>query len=78
VLRVTGQSLTGAFLGDGSVLVIEEDADSPEGEAMRLRTKNGGQRDILSPVEDVLLKGRVVGGRDPPAQKELIDHSIGE
>ncbi len=78
LLRVMGQSLTSAWIGDGSVLVIEEDADPPDGEAVRLRAENGGPPDILAPVEDVLMQGCVVGGRDPPAQKVLIDRSIGE
>lgn len=34
LLRVTGQSMTGAWIGDGSVLVVKEDENPPDGEVV--------------------------------------------
>ena len=41
VLRVTGQSMTGAWIGDGSVLVVEEDENPTDGEVVVALLRGG-------------------------------------
>ena len=88
LLRVVGQSMTGARIEDGDILVVEEDEGPPDGtvvvallrgeevtvkrlyrdgEIVRLRPENGEHEEIIVPVEDVQVQGRVVYVLHPPA-----------
>jgi repressor LexA len=88
LLRVVGQSMIGARIEDGDLLVIEEDEDPPngtvvvallnggeevtvkklhrEGEMVRLKPQNGEHADIIVPVREVRIQGRVVHVVHPP------------
>ena len=46
LLRVTGQSMTGAWIGDGSILVVEEDEDPPDGEVVVALLRGGEEATV--------------------------------
>jgi repressor LexA len=88
LLRVVGQSMTGARIEDGDFLVVEEDEDPPdgtvvlallnggeevtvktlhrEGGMVRLKPQNGEHEDIVLPIGEVRIQGRVVHVIHPP------------
>jgi repressor LexA len=92
LLRVVGQSMIGAHIADGDLLVVEEDEDPPDGtvvaaligdgeevtvkrlyreksktgDLLRLKPENGDHQDLVIPVENVTIQGRVVYVVHPP------------
>jgi repressor LexA len=88
LLRVVGDSMTGAHILDGDLCVVEVDEDPPdgavvvallsngeevtvkrlfrEGAAVRLKPENERYTDIVVPVEDVRVQGRVLYVIHPP------------
>lgn len=66
LLRVTGQSMTGAWIGDGSILVVEEDEDPSDGEVVVALLRGG---------EEVTVKRLFREGGNVRLQAENGDHS---
>lgn len=66
LLRVSGQSMTEAWIGDGSILVVEEDEDPPDGEVVVA---------LLGGGEEVTVKRLFREGENVRLRAENGDHT---
>lgn len=81
LLRVTGQSMEGAWIGDGSVLVIEEDEDPADGEVVVALLRNGEEvtvKRLYREEEVVRLKPENVEHEDiaVPAEEVVVQGRV--
>jgi repressor LexA len=69
LLRVTGQSMTGAWIGDGSILVVEEDENPPDGEVVVALLRGGEEVTVKR-----LFRERGAGGDSVRLRAENGEH----
>lgn len=68
LLRVIGQSMEGAWIGDGSIVLVEEDEDPAEGEVVVALLRNGEE----VTVKRLYREGETVRLRPESAEHEDI------